>query len=161
MLPSSKPYHPAKNHRLAPELYTVAGQVYFMTICAYLGQKPFVRGDLNRLIIDTLREEQERQHCVVYAYCLMPDHLHFLVSPVEHGISVLQFTDQFKGKATNRSWSVGWRGKLWQPRYYDHIVRTDESVQAIAEYIIHNPVRRELVEQPDEWPWSGMLTPMW
>ena len=90
----------------------------------------------------------------------MPDHLHFLVRPQREGASVLKFTDQFKGKTTNRSWNLGWQGKLWQPRYYDHIVRQDESLRAIAGYILANPVRAGLVDSPDQWDWSGLISPL-
>lgn len=128
-----------------------------MTIRAYRNQSPFVRDDLNQLILDTLHSEQKRQQCAVFTYCLMPDHLHFLVSPRHDGTSVLTFTDQFKGKATNGSWAVGWRGKLWQPRYYDHIVRAEEDLRAIAEYILNNPVRKGLVERAKDWRWSGHI----
>ena len=130
------------------------------TIRAYQKQSPFVRDDLNTLALDILREEQERQNCSVYTYCLMPDHLHFLLSPREDGISVLTFTNQHKGKATNRSWTVGWQGKLWQPRSYDHIVRHEESLRMIAEYILDNPARRGLVESAEDWPWSGHMNPL-
>ena len=90
----------------------------------------------------------------------MPDHLHFLPSPRADGISVLTFTNQYKGKATNRSWAVGWQGKLWQPRYYDHIVRQEESLRMIAEYILDNPVRQGLVARAEDWPWSGHMNPL-
>jgi putative transposase len=159
-MPWNKPYHPPRNQRLDPELYTLANRVYFITIRAYLHHSPFIRDDLNQLILDTLREEQERQNCAVFTYCLMPDHLHFLVSPRQNGISVLTFTDQYKGKATNRSWTVGWRGKLWQPRYYDHIIRAEEDLRAIAEYILYNPVRQNLVVRAEEWLWSGQMNPL-
>jgi putative transposase len=159
-MPWNKPYRPPRNQRLDPELYTLANRVCFITICAYMNQSPFVRTDLNQLVLDILHEEQERQDCAVFSYCLMPNHLHFLVSPRENGISVLAFTDRFKGKSTNRSWTVGWRGKLWQPRYYDHIVRAEEDLRAIAEYILNNPVRKGLVERAEDWQWGGFMTPL-
>ena len=159
-MPWNKPYHPSKNQRLDPELYTHANRVYFITIRAYRDQSPFVRTDLNQCVLDVLREEQVRQNCAVFTYCLMPDHLHFLSSPREDGISILTFTDQYKGKATNQSWTTGWQGKLWQPRYYDHIIRSDESLIAIAEYILDNPVRQRLVEHAEDWPWSGQMNPL-
>jgi putative transposase len=159
-MPWDKPYHPPRNRRLDLDLYTRANNVCFITMQAYMHQSPFVQDDLNRLILDTLREEQERQNCVVFTYCLMPDHLHFLASPGLDGISILKFTDQFKGKATNRSWALGWRGKLWQPRYYDHIVRAEEDLRAIAEYILNNPVRKGLAERAVDWPWGGSMTPL-
>jgi putative transposase len=155
-----KPYHPPRNQRLAAEHYTHAARVYFMTIRAYRKRSPFVRDDLNELIIATLCEEQERQMCAVFTYCLMPDHLHFLISPRYDGTCVLTFTNQFKGKATNRSWTVGWQGKLWQPRFYDHIVRSEEALRLIAEYILANPVRKNLTRSKDDWPWSGHMNPL-
>jgi len=159
-MPWNKPYHPSKNQRLDPELYTDNSRVYFITVRTYRDQSPFVRADLNQCVLDVLREEQVRQNCAVSTYCLMPDHLHFLASPREDGISILTFTDQYKGKATNQSWTTGWQGKLWQPRYYDHIIRSDESLIAIAEYILDNPVRQRLVEHAEDWPWSGHMNPL-
>ncbi len=151
-MPWEKPYHPSRNQRLAPEQYTYANRVYFITIRAYLHQSPFVRANLNRLVLDTLREEQPRQECRIFTYCLMPDHLHYLVSPGREGISVLQFTDRYKGRATNGSWTVGWRGKLWQPRCFEHIVRSEEDLGTIAAYILNNPVRKGLCPTVGEWP---------
>ena len=159
-MPWDKPYHPVRNRRLDPELYSCANRVCFMTIRAYRNQAPFVRYELDQQILDVLREEQERQNCAVFIYCLMPDHLHFVVSPRQDGISVLTFTDQYKGKSTNRSWTAGWHGKLWQQRYYDHIVRAEENLRAIAEYILNNPVRKELVEHAEDWSWSGHMNPL-
>jgi len=143
-----------------PTLYAQAGAVCFITIRAYAGQTPFVRQDLNQMILDVLQEEQARQGCTVFTYCLMPDHMHFLISPCMDGVSVLVFTDQYKGKTTNRSWKSGWRGKLWEPRYYDHIVRAEEDLRAIGEYIRNNPVRKGLVKDATEWLWSGHLNPL-
>jgi putative transposase len=112
------------------------------------------------MIIDTLRFEQERLHCWIYTYCLMPDHLHFLINPAQEGVSVLDFTHQFKGKTTNFSWEIGWIGRLWQPRFYDHIVREEEDLLAIAEYILENPVRKGLVSSAEDWRWSGNMFPL-
>ena len=159
-MPWTKPYHPPSNQRLDPDLYRQANRVTFITICACRGHAPFTKDALNRMIVNTLREEQERQNCAVFTYCLMPNHLHYLVSPKQDGISILIFTDQFKGKTTNRSWQQGWRGRLWQPRSYDHIVRAEEDLRAIAKYILNNPVRQGLVTRPEDWLWSGHLMPL-
>ena len=159
-MPWTKPYQPANNSHLNPALYQRAGRVTFITIRAYQNQDPFRDQSFNQMILETLQEEQIRLNCSVFTYCLMPDHLHYLIGPVSDGFSVLIFTDQLKGKTTNRSWKLGWRGKLWQPRCYDHIVRTDEDLRAIAEYILNNPVRNGLVPYAEEWQWSGHFTPL-
>ena len=43
---------------------------------------------------------------------------------------------------------------LWQKNFYDHIVRKEESLLKIAEYIVDNPVRKELVSEWEEYPYS-------
>jgi putative transposase len=151
-----KPYTP-RAQRLDRQLYAEANRVTFITVCAVLPYSPFVRPELNQAMLSLLAEEQARQHCTIFTYCLMPNHLHFLVKPDADGLSVLDFTDQYKGKATNASWKVGWRGRLWQRKYYDHIVRTEEALTAIARYIVYNPVRKGLVATAEAWPWSGQL----
>jgi REP-associated tyrosine transposase len=159
-MPWNKPYHPSKNQRLDRELYTCTHSVFFITIRAYERQSPFLRDELSQLIIDVLRDEQDRKNCGIFTYCLMPDHFHFLTSPRMDGISVLRFVDEYKGKSTNRSWKLGWRGKLWQPRFFDHIVRAEEDLLAISEYILNNPLRNGLVVRPEDWAWSGYMNPL-
>lgn len=159
-MPWSKPHQPAKNQRLDAALYTCADRVYFFTIRVYHDSQPFTRRDLSDLVLDVLRAEQELSGGIVYTYCLMPDHVHVLLSPSHPGVSALTFVDRFKGRSTNRSWTVGWQGKLWQPRSYDHIVRADEDLLAIADYILHNPVRKGLADHPEQWQWCGSMNPL-
>lgn len=148
-----------RNKRLPAATYQRPDIVWFFTIRAYLFQTPFVRDDLNQMVIDLLREIRETCRCNVYVYCLMPDHLHLLTSPRDSDTSVLTFTDRFKGKATNKSWALGWEGALWQPGSYDHGLRQEESFCEIAEYILENPVRKNLSPTPEAWPWSGTMEP--
>jgi hypothetical protein len=44
--------------------------------------------------------------------------------------------------------------KMWQKNYNDHVVRTDESLYNIAEYILNNPVRKNLVTEWQQYPFS-------
>ena len=159
-MPWNKPYRPVSNQPLAPEMYEDKSKITFITIRAYQDQKPFVENAINQMVIDILLSEQQRLNCRVYIYCLMPDHIHFLISPEFDGASVLTYVKQFKGKTTNFSWRAGWNGRLWQPRFYDHIIRSDENLRVISEYIIANPVRKGFTSVPDDWPWSGIMAPL-
>ncbi len=127
----------------------------FVTIRAYSNLVPFTGSAINQMVVDTLNAEQDRLRCNVYTYCLMPNHIHFLISPRMDGSSVLAYTDQFKGKTTNSSWKLGWRGKLWQPRFFDQVVRSEDELRRIAVYILENPVRKSLTDSPNKWPWCG------
>jgi REP element-mobilizing transposase RayT len=148
-----QPYRHPRNQRLPEEYYNAIGRVCFITIRAYRGQSPFVTPVLNDAIIETLRAERERLQCWVHIYCLMPDHLQMIVSPRADGHSVLTFVDQFKGKTTNLSWKYGWRGKLWQPRSYDDVVRCEKALPDYASYILSDPARNNLVDCEEQYTW--------
>lgn len=146
-----------RNIRQPQEVYQQQGIVWFITIRAYLFQSPFVRNDLNQMIIDTLMETSTTYQCHVFVYCLMPDHLHLLISPREQGASVLTFIERFKGKTTNQSWKLQWKGTLWQPGFFDHGLRQEEDFRETANYILENPVRKGLIDSPEKWRWSRMM----
>jgi putative transposase len=104
-----------------------------------------------------LAEMRGEYGCWVGAFCLMPDHLHFVAGSEREGGSVLTFLERFKGKSTNRSWNHGWSGRLWQRRAHDHVLRSAERLDEMYAYILNNPVRAGLVDAPEAWRWSGVL----
>lgn len=57
-----------------------------------------------------------------------------------------------KGKATARLRGLGITGRIWQARFYDHIVRDGEDLRQVAEYIVNNPVRKGLVNSAADYP---------
>ena len=48
-------------------------------------------------------------------------------------------------------------GQIWQEGFFDHILRTDESMRGKWEYIFQNPVRAGLVKDPEDWPYQGEI----
>jgi putative transposase len=150
------PFRPIRNQRLQENLYSSCGQSVFITICSFQNLFPFRNQNICKMVVDTLLGEVVQSKCRVIVYCLMPDHLHFVICPREDGISVISCVMQFKGKTTNQSWKLGWNGKLWQPRFYDHIVRSNESQTSISKYILENPIRKGFVSSIDDWPWLGI-----
>ena len=129
-----------KTSRLKDFNYS-ALRAYFITICSFNKQQYFTNDAFNQAIVNCLKEEKKRTDCLVYVYCLMPDHLHLLLSPPGEGLSVSQFIGGFKSKTTRIAWGYGIQGKLWQGRFYDHILRKKEKMAVIGEYILNNPVR--------------------
>jgi len=95
--------------------------------------------------------ELARNQSATRAACLMPDHLHWLLSGEEDFSGIVQ---RFKSYSTRIAWSAGHQGKLWQRSFYDHVVRREEGVLAVAEYIVGNPVRAKMVDQWTDYPYS-------
>ncbi len=111
-----------------------------------------------RIAVTCLLGQQKKSGCRLDAYCVMPDHVHFLVTPIADGCSTLTYTDRWKGWAAFEMRRAGWTGTVWQPRSYDHLVRRDESVEEVALYIVGNPVRMGLCSSWEEYPWCGIVS---
>jgi hypothetical protein len=63
---------------------------------------------------------------------------------------------RYKGLSTRIAWRFGCTGRLWQPRWYDAVVRL-RAVDDVAEYIMNNPVRAGLVACADDYRWSDLI----
>ena len=131
--------------------------VYFLTLCSLRGENVFTNSKLAEEIIDCLKTCKNKLGCELYVYCLMPDHLHILMSPRDSGISISDFIKSFKSLTTRIYWKFSDRGRLWQRGFYDHIVRKEEDLVEITKYILNNPVRKGLVEMDGEYPYSGRI----
>jgi putative transposase len=113
----------------------------------------FVDADLSQTCLDCLERSSERWGTTISAYCLMPDHVHLLVD-VPDGVSLKVFVQHFKqlsGYALKRR--IG--SAVWQISYFDHILRDEESILDVARYIWDNPVRKGLVGERSQYPFSG------
>jgi putative transposase len=89
----------------------------------------------------------------LHAYCFMPDHLHLLLSGQDNS-SLADFVHHFKQVSGHR-YKREHGAPLWQISYYDHVLRRDEDLLAVARYIWGNPVRAGLVQDRSEYPYSG------
>ena len=83
----------------------------------------------------------------------MPDHLHFIVYLISKGKNILDMINYFKSNSSKigKNFNIN---TLWQRRYYDHIIRKEESLKQICKYIYHNPVRKGLVKNSEDYLYS-------
>ena len=141
--------------RLARESYDEDIPVH-LTICADAG-RPFEVEAVARMVCDSIEQASRMLAFELYCYCLMPDHLHLLVSPSRSKKNVSAFLDRFKSFTTNQYWKLGSAGRLWQPSARDRVKRENEPLQTLVAYIANNPVRAGLVECWSEWPYTRVF----
>lgn len=153
-LPKRKPT------RLKEFDYASPNAVFFLTVCTQSNRDIFKNPDFSLKCIDYIKSERIRLGHAAYVYCLMPDHLHILLSPLESGIPVTQYMSGLISKITHLSWKYGYSGKLMRRSFYDHVVRKEEDLRQIAEYILNNPVRKGLVEKREDYPFCGLIDPL-
>lgn len=144
-----------RNQHLNPRLYQIAGQSCYFTIRASSDLSPFARSDLADLANDSLLHARSQYGCEVDAYASCPITSISSSPPRMTAASSLVFVQRFKGRVSHDLRQTGWHGKVWQAGNYDHLVRKDEDMQSIVDYILYNRVRRGLCTDPEQYRWSG------
>ena len=130
---------------------------YSVTICSKDRRPTFYSSPLSADVIECLKEEAERTRFILLAYCLMPDHMHILAIPGTSNVSLSRFIGGFKSKSTRRAWQHGGDGQVWQDSFYEHIVRGNEHLHTVAEYIVANPVRKGLTAVVGEYEHAAIF----
>ncbi len=104
--------------------------------------------------LELLGDQARRVGVAVWAYCLMPNHVHLIVVPAtEDGLrAALSETHRRYTRRINQR--EGWQGHLWQERFASFPM-DDAHLWAAARYVERNPVRAGLVKEPADWPWSS------
>jgi putative transposase len=148
-----------KNIRLHPTRYRGRAW-FFVTICCEEQARIFADSNKAQWLMEHLRRTAEKCHFAVHAFCAMPDHFHALVEGTIPESDLLLFVSIFK-RATSLEYSGVSGSPLWQKKFYDHILRQNESPDAVAWYIWMNPVRKGLCSTPIEFPFSASFTERW
>ena len=138
--------------RLDSEIYAADVPVH-LTICAEDGQ-PFVDDHVARMVCEAVEVSAAMVGQRLLVYCLMPDHLHVVVSPAESRTPVAVFLKKFKSFTTNRYQKMMPAARLWQYSARDRVKRAGEELRTLVEYIANNPVRHGLVKCWLDWPYT-------
>jgi putative transposase len=108
--------------------------------------------------LDALEKACQHYAFKCLAYCLMPNHVHVLAQS-ESGKSAEEFMRYFK-QLSGYAYKKRTGQHLWQVSYFDHVLRSEEAIRPIAEYIWANPVRAGLVTGREDYPYSGPVENM-
>jgi REP element-mobilizing transposase RayT len=107
-----------------------------------------------QFFLERLNFYKERFQFILYAYALMPNHVHLLIETDKINLSrimqALQFT--YTQKFNRRHKKVG---HLFQGRYKAILCQKESYLLELIRYITQNPVRAKLVKRPIDWRWSS------
>ena len=134
----------------------VDGRPVFLTIVT-AGRRPWLSGEAaKRCVLDSLRAVRARRPFRHLAHVLLDDHLHLLLEPNE-GVGLDLIVGSLKRDVT---WSLPehrcGRVPLWQPRFYDHVIRDERDLERHLDYIHFNPVKHGYCLDPAEYAWSSL-----
>ncbi len=132
--------------------FQTAESLHFITFSCF-HRLPLLESPGARETVEAVLEQTRARHLArVYAYVLMPEHVHLLVNEPPR-ILLAQFLKAVK-QITSRKLR-GSREKFWQERYFDSNVHGEKARSDVIRYIHRNPVKRGLVEKPEDWAWSS------
>jgi len=109
------------------------------------------RHDIARIVSSALQEFDGARYRL-FAWCIMPNHVHVAFRPLPgHSLAnIMHSWKSFTAKQANRL--LGKRGVFWQREYYDHIIKDENELRRVAEYILGNPIKAGLSNWPWVWP---------
>jgi putative transposase len=104
---------------------------------------------------DLLAGQAAKARLAVWAYCLMPNHVHLIVVPAdEEGLG--RAIGEAHRRYTNFINARGrWSGHLFQSRFAS-VAMDDAHLRAAVRYVSLNPVRARLAARPEDWAWSSV-----
>jgi len=115
----------------------------------------FFNNEDREFYLKTLRKYSDQWEFDLWAYCLMPNHVHILVVPRKEeslargiGATNLVYT-QYINRQYNRS------GRLWQNRFFSTIIEKGSYLWSVARYIERNPIRANIVKRAEDYTWSS------
>jgi REP element-mobilizing transposase RayT len=101
-----------------------------------------------------------RKRYELYVAVVMPDHVHLILTPLidqrrQEIFSLIEIMRGIKGAAGRRiNHQMRRQGAVWQEESFDHVLRCSEGLDAKVEYVLQNPVRKGLVADWREYPWT-------
>ncbi len=140
--------------------------LHFITCSCY--QRPQLGTGARRdLLLRVLERAQQRYRFVVIGYVVMPEHFHLLITEPDVGdpsvvMKVIEerFTKLLHRQPTHPKTADEWgtrtvTGPIWQKRFYNFNVCTSQKRVEKLRYLHRSPVKRGLVEKPEDWDWSS------
>ncbi len=86
----------------------------------------------------------------------MPDHIHLIIQPHRARYNITEVMRYIKGDfGRNYNNLIRKNGTIWQRRFYDTILMTEEALSIRINYILQNPVRANIIEEATDYAFSS------
>lgn len=151
------------------------GHAHALTFACFHRQPFLLRDRSCRWVIDAIDRARQRHQFDLWAYVLMPEHVHLLIFPTQPHYSISTILNSIKKSVSNRALAyVREHAPSFLPRMrdaqpggktcyrfwqrgggYDRNLFSPKYVWTTIEYIHNNPVKRGLCDAPENWAWSS------
>jgi putative transposase len=146
-----------KYPKLPPRLRWIFAHnpLFFVTFCTYERRKLLASDAVHAAFVAFASQANLRHNIAVGRYVIMPDHVHLFVRGPDN-FQLGPWVGMLK-QALAKHIVLTATSPIWQRGFFDHVLRNDESYGSKWNYVRENPVRAGLVNDLDEWPYSGEI----
>ncbi len=134
--------------------YFRANDIIFVTHVSH-NRMPILVANFD-LLWKAIEITKQKTQFDIIAWAVLPDHFHMIIEPMRNNLSALM-----KSMKLSFSWHYRKRaglvkGRVWQNRFWDHIIRDQEDLNKHIDYIHFNPVKHGIVANVIEWKYSSL-----
>ena len=131
------------------------GDICFITNVTY-ERAPLLIENIE-LFEEALANTKSKCPIELIAWVILPDHHHFIIDPGIHNVSNIMQRLKLSFASLCRK-AEGFRsGRIWQNRFWDHIIRDEDDLCRHIDYIHFNPVKHGIVKSPFAWKHSSVF----
>ena len=132
----------------------VPGEAHHVTQRGNRRETVFFGDDDYRAYLALIAGAAKRARAAIWSYCLMPNHVHFIIVPEHEDALRATFAEAHRRYTARIHAREQWTGHLWQGRF-SSTAMDGTHLMAAARYVAMNPVRAGLVSHATDWPWSS------
>ncbi len=127
----------------------IADTTWFVTSVTFQREPLFARSDLAQMVVDQWRHYAAAYNFQLDAYCVMPDHYHVVLTPSSgQTLSQIHAVNSYLATLINQCLGRETKAKVWQGHPWDEAVRDEDMYWQKVAYVLMNPWRAKLIEEP-------------
>ena len=163
--------HRRRPPRLAEVFHTHVSPVYLVTFCAMYRRPILSRHTVHAAFQEYAERGATEKAVAVGRYVIMPDHVHlfvcggdnfdlgFWVRGLKRAMAKAVVVAAVPAAENDTAPVTGATTpeRIWQPGFFDHLLRSSESYAEKWNYVRENPVRAGLVQLAEDWPYQGEI----
>jgi putative transposase len=132
----------------------VPGGTYFFTVVTADRRPIFAHEDSRAVLAQVMRHVWRDRPFRTLALVVLPDHLHAVWQLPDGAADFPSRWRRIKQRTTLGLRPLGVTGPVWQPRYWERLMRDPDHLARYLDYIHYNPVKHGYVQTPGQWPAS-------
>lgn len=143
-------------------VWTSGGTYFFTVNLLKRGRSDLLTRNID-LLRDAVRLVRRDHPFDIHGWVVLPDHLHCVIQLPETDADFALQWRLIKARFSKGLQPTEWRSRvrerrgersIWQRRYWEHLIRSEEDYRAHMDYVHINPMKHGLVRRVSDWPYS-------